>query len=110
MFHIFDDVILLSLGRTIFCGSLSGAKTFFADQSLPCKEDYNPADHYIWETSVDKENSEYSENKIINLGNSFKNSIYQNEISKSIKELTINKADDSLIDHKYHGPSIGVQE
>ena len=48
----------------IFNGSLPDAKSFFTAQGLPCQLDYNPADHYIWETSVNIDNPGESMKKI----------------------------------------------
>ena len=48
----------------IYNGSLANAKNFFNDQGLPCKLDYNPADHYIWEISVSIDDAENSKKKI----------------------------------------------
>ena len=53
-----------SKGMKIFNGSLPDAKSFFTAQGLPCQLDYNPADHYIWETSVKIDDPEESMNKI----------------------------------------------
>ena len=52
IFQLFDNLILLSMGRQVFAGPLADAKKFFAEQGLPCQDDYNPADHYIWMTSA----------------------------------------------------------
>ena len=48
----------------IFNGSLPDAKSFFTAQGLPCQLDYNPADHYIWETSVNIDDPGESMKKI----------------------------------------------
>ena len=53
-----------SKGLKIFNGRLSDAKNFFAKQGLPCKLEFNPADHYIWETSVNIDNPGESIKKI----------------------------------------------
>ena len=53
-----------SKGLKIFNGTLPDAKSFFTDQGLPCQLDFNPADHYIWETSVNIDNPGESIKKI----------------------------------------------
>ena len=53
-----------SKGLQIFNGRLPDAKSFFTKQELPCQPDFNPADHYIWETSVNIDNPGESIKKI----------------------------------------------
>ena len=53
-----------SKGLQIFNGRLPDAKSFFTKQGLPCELEFNPADHYIWETSVNIDNPGESIKKI----------------------------------------------
>ena len=53
-----------SKGMQIFNGSLPDAKSFFTIRGLPCQLEFNPADHYIWETSVNIDNPGESMRKI----------------------------------------------
>jgi len=52
IFRQFDSLCLLSMGKCAYNGPLNGAKDFFSRVGFPCEENYNPADHYIWELSV----------------------------------------------------------
>ena len=49
---------------TLFNGRQSEAKEFFASQELPSPSTYNPADHFIWQTSVNIDDPEKSIEKI----------------------------------------------
>ena len=56
--------IIQSKGFHIFNGSLPNAKDFFASQGLPVELNFNPADHFIWQTSVNVDSPEESIQKI----------------------------------------------
>lgn len=90
IFDVFDSLQLLSLGRCMYNGPKDGAKEYFASIGYPCRENYNPADHYIWETSVVEGQEEECRERIKNLENSFsKSEIYEKIVtgqSESIKE------------------------
>lgn len=53
-----------SKGLTLFNGRQSEAKEFFVSQELLCPPNYNPADHFIWQSSVNIDDPEKSIEKI----------------------------------------------
>ncbi|KAJ1429998.1 P-loop containing nucleoside triphosphate hydrolase [Sesbania bispinosa] len=46
-FNLFDDLLLLSCGETVYFGEAKMALKFFADAGFPCPTRRNPSDHYI---------------------------------------------------------------
>ncbi|KAL2659703.1 hypothetical protein AAZV13_03G101600 [Glycine max] len=46
-FNIFDDLLLLSSGETVYFGEANMALKFFADAGLPCPSRRNPSDHFL---------------------------------------------------------------
>ena len=52
IFDEFDSLYLLSNGSCVFGGSKNEAASFFSSVGLPCKINFNPADHYIYQTSL----------------------------------------------------------
>ncbi|KAI3415185.1 ABC transporter domain-containing protein [Psidium guajava] len=47
VFDLFDDLLLLSSGETVFLGEAKMAIEFFADAGFPCPRRRNPADHFL---------------------------------------------------------------
>lgn len=47
IFAMFDTVLLIGKGRTIYFGPAKNAKDFFAELGYPCPGGYNPADHLL---------------------------------------------------------------
>ncbi|KAH9524966.1 hypothetical protein Btru_028363, partial [Bulinus truncatus] len=47
LFAMFDQILLLSEGRTAFMGTQQAAMEFFQRHGYPCPLKYNPSDHYI---------------------------------------------------------------
>ncbi|KAK4492356.1 hypothetical protein RD792_003160 [Penstemon davidsonii] len=47
VFSLFDDLLLLSNGETIYIGEANKALKFFADAGFPCPSRRNPADHFL---------------------------------------------------------------
>ncbi|XP_042491247.1 ABC transporter G family member 1-like [Macadamia integrifolia] len=45
--ELFDNLCLLSCGRTIYFGAASAANEFFALNGFPCPTQRNPFDHYL---------------------------------------------------------------
>ncbi|KAJ3086225.1 hypothetical protein HK102_013397 [Quaeritorhiza haematococci] len=54
VFTLFDDVLVLSQGTTIYRGRASDASPYFADRGKPCPPGYNIADHLLDLASVSK--------------------------------------------------------
>ncbi|CAI9091247.1 OLC1v1026217C2 [Oldenlandia corymbosa var. corymbosa] len=53
VFTLFDDLILLSGGETIYYGEAKMAVEFFADSGFPCPLRRNPSDHFLRCTNSD---------------------------------------------------------
>ncbi|KAL6563899.1 ABC transporter G member 12 [Orobanche hederae] len=47
VFALFDDLLLLSSGETIYFGEAGLAVEFFADAGFPCPQRRNPSDHFL---------------------------------------------------------------
>ncbi|CAB4283780.1 unnamed protein product [Prunus armeniaca] len=47
VFELFQNLCLLSSGRTVYFGPASMAEQFFASNGFPCPTLRNPADHYL---------------------------------------------------------------
>nr|XP_043613509.1 ABC transporter G family member 12-like isoform X2 [Erigeron canadensis] len=47
VFALFDDLILLSGGETVFFGEAKMALKFFFDAGIPCPSRRNPSDHFL---------------------------------------------------------------
>ena len=88
IFQMFDNLILLSLGRRIYAGPLKDAKLFFIDQGLPCQDDYNPADHFIWETSVSVIAVDETTKQINALADAFEESSFEKTNRELIKSTS----------------------
>ena len=54
LFQSFDSLLALSLGYTVYSGSISGLVEYLAECDLPCPSYYNPADH-LMNKSVEEE-------------------------------------------------------
>ncbi|KAL1803073.1 hypothetical protein DCAR_0934747 [Daucus carota subsp. sativus] len=47
VFALFDDLLLLSGGETVYFGEAKMALEFFADAGFPCPSKRNPSDHFL---------------------------------------------------------------
>ena len=48
IFHMFDNLLLLADGKTVFRGASKRAAPYFGDKlGFPCPMNYNPADHFM---------------------------------------------------------------
>jgi hypothetical protein len=69
------------MGRCVFLGPKNEAKTFFESIGNPCRENYNPADHYIWETSVLEGKEKASKTKILKIWENFNDSDWKKQVA-----------------------------
>ncbi|XP_063889221.1 protein white-like isoform X2 [Scylla paramamosain] len=53
VFAMFDRVLFLAEGRVAFLGSCDEALRFFGKMGMACPDQYNPADHFINQLSVE---------------------------------------------------------
>ncbi|KAL3715809.1 hypothetical protein ACJRO7_007544 [Eucalyptus globulus] len=53
VFDLFDDLLLLSSGETVFLGEAKMAIEFFADAGFACPRRKNPSDHFLRCISLD---------------------------------------------------------
>lgn len=71
IFEMFDYLLLLSEGRTMYFGPASDARTYFAGLNYVCPPHFNPADFFIDLLSVDPrslESEEKTRSRIVYLG------------------------------------------
>uniref|UniRef100_A0A7C9AGX0 Adenosinetriphosphatase n=1 Tax=Opuntia streptacantha TaxID=393608 RepID=A0A7C9AGX0_OPUST len=47
VFRLFDNLCLLSSGKTVYFGAAGEAKEFFSSNGLPCPSLQNPSDHFL---------------------------------------------------------------
>ncbi|KAJ3100751.1 hypothetical protein HDU97_001978, partial [Phlyctochytrium planicorne] len=47
LFHLFDDVLVLTAGHTLYCGGGAEVNGFLRERGCPCPEGYNVADHLL---------------------------------------------------------------
>ncbi len=74
IYSLFDRLLLLSEGRTIFMGKASEAVDYFAKQGYPCPNLYNPADYFLDTLSPDTRTAEEdkeSQSRIMSLAQSW---------------------------------------
>ncbi|KAL4588543.1 hypothetical protein LXL04_001434 [Taraxacum kok-saghyz] len=53
VFGLFNNLCLVSSGRTIYFGPTFAANQFFAANGFPCQDLQNPADHYLITINID---------------------------------------------------------
>lgn len=58
IFQLFDLVILISTGATVYCGAAKEMVPYFTSIGYPCPRFSNPADFYVDLTSIDRRNKE----------------------------------------------------
>jgi hypothetical protein len=103
---MFDQLLLLSEGRTIFLGPASEAKAYFARQGHPAPAYFNPADFFLDLLSPDnrsKEQELITGTRILTLSNTWR----QLEDEKSKQALLPNgvSPSDALVEYGSIKPS-----
>uniref|UniRef100_H2Z0C5 ABC transporter domain-containing protein n=1 Tax=Ciona savignyi TaxID=51511 RepID=H2Z0C5_CIOSA len=86
VFEIFDDLMILSMGRVVYHGEAAAAMQHYTDNGFPCPTNYNPADHYIMKISMVLGQEEESKQNIEKLTGSYENSIYKEEVERRFQE------------------------
>jgi len=63
IFNLFDSLLLLGNGETVYFGPAAKATNYFADVGYPCPQYSNPADHFLDLITPDNSNPESAEVK-----------------------------------------------
>ncbi|XP_023735043.1 ABC transporter G family member 1 [Lactuca sativa] len=92
VFRLFDNLCLLSLGKTIYFGPTLAANKFFAVNGFPCPDLESPADHYLMTINIDFNEDTVSEKvrdeHVINkLAESYKSSAIYMEVKSEISTI-----------------------
>ncbi|KVH93404.1 AAA+ ATPase domain-containing protein [Cynara cardunculus var. scolymus] len=103
VFGLFNNLCLLSLGKTIYFGPTFAANQFFAVNGFPCPDLQNPADHYLITINTDfNEEPVCGENPVEQvidvLAESYKSSGIYMEVRGEI--ATLNEEVGGLVDGK----------
>ncbi|KAM3757480.1 hypothetical protein ACB098_02G191400 [Castanea mollissima] len=94
-FELFSNLCLLSTGMTVYFGSVSMAKEFFASNGFPCPTLRNPSDHYLRTINKDFDagiiqgpDGTTSTEEVINiLANSYKSSGTFQEVQRLVFKI-----------------------
>ncbi|KAL6348110.1 hypothetical protein AAG906_039265 [Vitis piasezkii] len=65
VFALFDNLCLLSSGRTVYFGPAHAADEFFSSNGFPCPTHQNPSDHFL--KSINKDFEEKSKEEAIDI-------------------------------------------
>ncbi|KAM7249994.1 hypothetical protein ACFE04_021877 [Oxalis oulophora] len=95
VFQLFNNLCLLSSGKTVYFGPVSGANQFFSINGFPCPTLQNPSDHFLKTINKDFEKDvEQGLDKTISaeeaieiLTNSYKSSENYQQILNSVSEI-----------------------
>ncbi|KAI3815349.1 hypothetical protein L1987_15014 [Smallanthus sonchifolius] len=92
VFGLFNNLCLLSLGKTIYFGPTFAANQFFAANGFPCPDLQSPADHFLITINTDFEEDHVSGNlaveKVIDvLSESYKSSEIYMDIKREIAAI-----------------------
>ncbi|XP_031278032.1 ABC transporter G family member 11-like [Pistacia vera] len=98
VFELFHNLCLLSAGRTVYFGPITGAEQFFASSGFPCPSHRNPSDHYLrtvnqdFEEDVEQGHGSISTEEVINiLVNAYKSSENSQEVQQRVSEIVNQK-------------------
>ncbi|CAN4114891.1 unnamed protein product [Withania somnifera] len=106
VFELFDNLCLLSYGKTIYFGSSSKANEFFAVNGFPCPYRRNPSDHYLRTINKDFDDIEEGFGKnIISSGKAIDTLVMSYESSEAClnvtqRVLTISQKNGRLLENK----------
>ncbi|KAD2393054.1 hypothetical protein E3N88_40031 [Mikania micrantha] len=92
VFGLFNNLCLLSLGKTIYFGPTYEANQFFAVNGFPCPDQLSPADHFLItiNTDFDEDNvsGKLAVDKVINvLSESYKSSEIYMDVKSEIAAI-----------------------
>nr|GEW81765.1 ABC transporter G family member 11-like [Tanacetum cinerariifolium] len=92
VFGIFNNLCLLSLGKSIYFGPTFAANQFFAVNGFPCPDLQSPADHYLITINTDFDEDTLSESipadQVINvLAESYKSSEIYMQVQSEIAAI-----------------------
>ncbi|XP_027347919.1 ABC transporter G family member 11-like [Abrus precatorius] len=98
VFQLFDNLCLLSSGRTVYFGPASAAREFFASNGFPCPALMNPSDHLLKTINKDFDQDIElvlggtktipTEEAIHTLVNSYKSSEMNQQVQKEVAVLS----------------------
>jgi len=63
IFNLFDSLLLLGNGETVYFGPANKATAYFADAGFPCPQYSNPADHFLDIITPDSSTPEAAQSK-----------------------------------------------
>ncbi|KAI3509406.1 hypothetical protein L1887_24655 [Cichorium endivia] len=115
VFELFDNLCLLSSGKTVYFGHASSAKEFFALNGFPCPGFQNPSDHFLRTINKDfNEDIEQglsgrkpTEELIKTLIDSYKSSTNYLEVNNEVAEIC--KRGDGALEKKKNNASFSTQ-
>ncbi|BFY98583.1 hypothetical protein BsWGS_01622 [Bradybaena similaris] len=108
LFALFNRILLLSEGRTVFLGTPDGAIEFFERNNYPCPKNYNPADHFIFTLAVTPGQEEECRKKTRILCDRFSISAEADMISwetETLIKIACENKNDPLLDEVVAGES-----
>jgi len=91
IYAMFDRILLLSEGRTVYMGNTKDANNFFTNIGHPCPINYNPADHYVQVLSIEAGREEECVKTINHISEQFKNTTNGKDLMNLIDENKANE-------------------
>ncbi|KAJ8769647.1 hypothetical protein K2173_005250 [Erythroxylum novogranatense] len=94
VFELFNNLCLLSSGRTVFFGPVSAVEEFFSSNGFPCPNLTNPSDHYLRTINKDFDTEQWldgsasTEENINHLVKSYKSSEIYGEVQEQVVYLS----------------------
>nr|XP_002129437.4 ABC transporter ATP-binding protein/permease wht-1-like isoform X1 [Ciona intestinalis] len=97
VFEMFDDLMILAMGRVVYHGEIPGALQHYADNGFPCPRNYNPADHFIMEIAIVPGEEEQSKTRIRKLTESYEVSSVKMRVDGMFEEEKIRGGGEMMI-------------
>ncbi|XP_078492142.1 protein white-like [Ciona intestinalis] len=97
VFEIFDDLMILAMGRVVYHGEVAGAMQHYARNGSVCPANYNPADFYIRKVSIVAGEENKARETIDKLAKSFEtldeeDTLYSRSTSEKCDDITKKEA------------------